>query len=375
MSNASLKFNGISDESIKPVQSNSSLVLTPPKATKNPYKDSLCPSDIMDYVLPGGEMFGLFADPYATMFYHKPQNGIRHGRYWLEERLTDGTFTEREIQLLEFLSDVRVATRSQIRKVVFNDAAEDRVLDFLKKWRRSGIICAISWVTPLKNDRKKPLVYALTRVGAEAAQIILKRRLSDEFWFQPIEIPGRGPEMLPLFYDLVSAEIYSELKRIDRLISWKRSPMIRLRNGQNHHPIAAFEVIRDANEMHKFWVETVRPCKDWVSKVKNRFQKTYNAIENVDDMQKPARVIVVADGDSRIPFLSTLANELMPGVKVRFTTDERLLSGLNATTFVNWDEGLKAQSIGFLQPGYSGMTASEYLSSIMVIPDDDEFEE
>ncbi|WP_240416571.1 replication-relaxation family protein [Paenibacillus periandrae] len=357
-----------------------SLFLTPPMAKENPYKDSLCPNDIMDYLLPNGELFGFFSDPYASMYYHKPSEGIRHGRFWLEDRIADGTFSEREIKLLTLLSKVRIATRSQIRRAIFKENDDDRVIvEFLKKCRRSGIICAFSWVSPLKTERKKPLVYALTKIGAEAAGKILMRKLEEDFWFQPIEVPlGRGPEMNPLFYDLVSAELYCELNRIDRLISWQRNPLIRLKNGLIHHPTAMFEVIKDAGEMRIFWVETVRSGKDWVSKVKSRFQKTQNAIEHVNEFQKPARVIVVADGDSRIPFLADVARELMPNVEVRFTTDERLIQGMGKETFLVWDvdkKSLKAQSIAFLQPGAPGMTASEYLSSQMVIPSDDDFED
>ncbi|MDN4106204.1 replication-relaxation family protein [Paenibacillus polymyxa] len=381
MSQELLKFEDeFSGGTLESAERSTSLILTPPMAKENPYIDSLCPNDIMDYLLPNGELFGLFSDPYATMFYHKPAEGIRNGRFWLEERIEDGTFTEREIRLLDFLSNVRIATRSQIRRAVFKESDEDRVVvDFLKKCRRTGVLCAFSWVTPLKDQRKKPLVYALTRIGADAAEIILKRKFTDDFWFQPIEIPaGRGPEMTPLFQDLVSAEIHCELTRIDRLISWQRNPLVRLKNGQIHHPTSTFQVIKDAGEMRTFWVETVRIGKDWVSKVKNRFQKTQNAIQYVNEFQKPARVIVVADGDSRIPYLAELAREFMPSVEVRFTTDERLLQGLGKQTFVIWDNTgkcLKAQSIGFLQPNSEGMTASEYLASQMMVPDDDEFEE
>ncbi|WP_260867075.1 replication-relaxation family protein [Paenibacillus sp. Y412MC10] len=356
------------------------LVLTPPMASINPYKDSFCPNDIMDYLLPEGELFGFFSDPYATMFYNNPQEGIRNGRYWLEERVADGTFTEREIRLIDFLSKTRVATRSQIRRVVFKPNDEDRVvIEFLKKCRKTGILCAFNWLTPLRDERKKPYVYALTKIGATAAEIILKKKIHDDFWFQPIEYaPGKGPEMAPIFLDLVSSELYSELTRIDRLIDWNRNPLIRLKNGQIHHPHATFQVIKDAGEMRLFWVETVRTGKDWVSRVKSRFQKTQTAIEHVNDFQKPDRVIVVADGDARIPFLDKLAKEFMPGVEVRFTTDERLILGLGKETFVVWDEDaqkLKAKAIGFLQPNSPGMTASEYLSAQMQMPDEDEFEE
>ncbi|WP_143021602.1 hypothetical protein [Paenibacillus sp. OK060] len=77
----------------------------------------------------------------------------------------------------------------------------------------------------------------------------------------------------------------------------------------------------------------------------------------MSEYQRPARIFVVADGDSRIPFLEEVAKQYMPGVKVRFTTDERLISGLGKETFLNWEEEnqmLKAQTISFMQPDAAG---------------------
>lgn len=356
------------------------LALVPPPASKNPYSDSLCPNDIMDLLLPNGELFGLYSDPYATLRYHKPGEGLRNGRFWLEERVDDGTFTEREIRLLEFLSTVRVATRNQIRKAVFKITDDEVVVkEFLRKCRRKGILCAFNWVSPLKSERKKPLVYAMTRIAVSAAQMVLKRNIHDDFWFQPIEIqPGRGPEMGPLFQDLISAELYAELTHIDRLINWQRTPLIRLQNGQIHHPTATFEVIKDANDIKLFWLETIRVGQDWVSKTRNRFQKIKIAYDNVSEYQRPLRIIIVADGDSRISFLEELSKQYLPDIEVRFTTDERIIAGLGEETFLNWNQEKGepiAKRISFLQPGAPGMTASEYRSAQFDAPDDDDYDE
>lgn len=373
-----LEFPG--EKQGQPAERTSTLALVPPSATKNPYSDSLCPNDIMDFLLPDGELFGIYSDPYATLKYHKPGEGQRNGRFWLQERIDDGTFSEREIRLLEFLSTVRVATRNQISKAIFKISDDEAVVkDFLRKCRRKGILCAFSWVSPLKSDRKKPLVYALTRIAVSAAQIVLKRNIHDDFWFQPIEIQqGRGPEMGPLFQDLISAELYAQITHIDRLINWQRTPLIRLQNGNIHHPTAIFEVIKDANDIKVFWLETIRIGQDWVSKTRNRFQKIKLAYDNVTDYQKPLRIIIVADGDSRIPFLEELAKQYMPDIKVRFTTDERILAGLGESTFLNWDHEsgqLTAKVISFLQPGAQGMTASEYRSAQFEAFDDEDYDE
>lgn len=361
--------------------SNLEVVVAPVPIALNPYKESVVPNDIGDYLLPGGEKFGMFSDPYATMVYQKAKDGVRNGRYWLENRVTDSDFTPRELKLLELLSVVKIATRSQIERAIFPDQIGDKViLDFLKKCRSSGFLCAFSWVTPLKEDRKKPLVYGLTKSGFDAAEIALQKRLPDDWWFRPIDVTvGKGPDMQSFFYDLVSSELHSELIRIDRLISWQRRPGIRYNGSFTHHPTATFEVIKDEGEFRLFWVEVVRPSKDWVSKTKIRFQRTQTAYTSLEGYQKPVRVIVIVDGDSRIPVISQLAKVYMPDVEVRFTTDERLLKGLDQDTFILYDhtdQQLISTPVSFLQPGYEGMSASEYYSlQDMDLQDEDQFEE
>lgn len=361
--------------------SNLEVVVAPVPIALNPYKESIVPNDIGDYLLPGGEKFGLFSDPYATMVYQRSKDGMRNGRYWLENRVIDTDFTPRELKLLELLSTVKIATRSQIERAIFKNIQGDKtVLNFLKNCRNSGFLCAFSWVTPLKEDRKKPLIYGLTKSGFDAAEIALQKRLPDDWWFRPIEVSlGKGPDMQSFFYDLVSSELHSELIRIDRLISWQRRPAIRYNDSFTHHPTASFEVIKDQGEFRLFWVEVVRPAKDWVNRTKNRFKWTQTAYSSLTGYQKPVRVIVIVDGDSRIPVISHLAKVYMPDVEVRFTTDERLLKGLDQDTFVSYDHSeqqLISTPISFLQPNHNGMSASEYYSlQDMNLQDEDQFEE
>lgn len=173
------------------------VVVAPVSLALNPYTDSFVPNDFGDYLLPGGEKFGMFSDPYATMVYQRSKDGLRNGRYWLENRVTDSDFTPKELKLLELLATVKIATRSQIERAIFPDNQGDKmVLEFLKKCRNSGFLCAFSWVTPLREERKKPLVYGLTKAGFDAAEIALQKRLPDDWWFRPIEVTvGKGPDM------------------------------------------------------------------------------------------------------------------------------------------------------------------------------------
>lgn len=359
-----------------------SLDLTPPVVSpeNNPYAQLSCPSDIYDYLLPDGTPFGLFSDPYGTMVYYEPTVGGRNGMYWLDDRLADHSFTDREIKLLEFLSDHRVATRNQIQRVVFPDNhPTDKVfVNFLKKCRQRGIICAFSWTSPIQDDRKKPLVYGLTRAGADAVNILFHKKLREDFWFHPIVFPhGRGPNMNTFFLDLVANELYAELIRIDRLIAWQRRPQLRLSNSTFFYPAASFEVIKEAGSFKLFWLETIRPGQDWVNRTKKRFQQIQDAFELLQEYQRPVRLIAVVDGESRIPFIAKLAEVYMPQLEVRFTTDERLLQGLSKDTFIQWineEEKYKVSSIPFLQAEHTGMTASEYFSQ-QSLNVEDEFDE
>jgi hypothetical protein len=379
--NSLLNFDNIEREkSAKTVEKKHFLDdLVPVSPENNPYNAIHCPPDIYDFLLPDGSRFGMFSDPYATMKYVDVNLGSRNGRYWLEQRLEDHTFTDRELKLMEFLSEHRVASRHQIHRVVFPDTEKKSiVMEFLQKCRQRGIICAFSWVSPLSaaDDLKKPLVYGLTRVGSEAVEILFHKKMAEDFWFHPINFPsGRGPTMTSFFLDLVANELFSELTRIDRVVSWQRRPQIRLSDGTIHYPAASFEVIKDEGEFRLFWIETVRSGKDWIGRVKLRFKRIQAAYEKLSVYQRPIRLIIIADGDARIPLLGQMAAEYMPDVKCRFTSDERLLNGLNQETFISWHDDvheMKISTIPFLQENFEGMTASQYLSKQQLNIEDEE---
>jgi len=346
---------------------------------KNPYgQDS--PSDIGEMLPPDGSKFGLFSDPYASQFFVKPNEGVRNGQYWFNQKLTDGHFMEKEIKILDLLSTIRIATRSQIHRAIHPGAdVEDNgsTLEFIKKCRKNGIICVFSWMSPLPDDRKKPNVYALTQAGAQAAELLFQKKLPDKFWLQPIVFPpGRSPSMDGFFLDLIANELYSELVRIDRLIEWTRRPPIKIPNSQsNHYPYASFKVIRDRNDFRTFWIEVFRPTHDWVNKVITRLQRTELAYKSLPEYQRPFRIIMIVDSDSRVELLTELAHKYLPSVEIRFSTDERILSGIGPDTFISYkteSHEFSRVSIPYLQPGYSGMTASEYYATLQPNPDDDD---
>lgn len=345
----------------------------------NPYgQDS--PNDIGEMLLPDGSKFGLFSDPYASQVFVKVNEGIRNGQFWFAEKLNDGHFREKEIKLLDLLSTIRVATRSQIHRVLRDDPNKENdgsTVEFIKKCRKNGIICAFSWVTPLKDERKKPTVYALTRAGAQAAETLFQRKLPDKFWLQPINFPpGRSPSMDVFFLDLIANELYSELVRIDRLTEWTRRPPIKLPGtNSNHYPYASFKVIKDKNDFKEFWIEVFRPTRDWVSKVIARFERTELAYKSLPEHHRPDRLILIVDGDSRVKILAELARAYMPSVEVRFSTDERILSGIGPDTFISYNfekQILINIKIPYLQSNYHGMTASQYYEMLQPNIEDDD---
>lgn len=346
----------------------------------NPYTDSVCPSDINELLLPDGKRFGMFSDPYATIEYHDPKFGLQNGRYWLDAQLNGADVSKNDLKLVDVLSTNRTMTRKQLERLIFPELQPgDRAgVEFIKRCRSRGIICAYRWATPLKDDRKKPLAYMLTKVGADAAEILFHRKLNEEQWARPVEYgPGQGPEMTPYFVDLAANELYSELVRIDRLISWQRRPVIRVDQNVFHIPVAAFEVIRDRNDFLQFWVEVFRPSKDFIRKTAERFARLRQVYLKLPDHKRPARIMLIADGDSRIPLLSRIAEQYMPEVPLRFTTDERLLAGISRDTFLeynNVEKKMTASTIKFLLEDAPGMKASEYFSESRVT-DYDDFED
>jgi hypothetical protein len=384
MSEAFLTFEEIQSEAELQRTDNSiedDFIILPVSPELNSYQSSYLPPDIYYSLPPDGSKFGLFSDPYATLRYIDPyRSSTRNGRYWLNARLEDNSFSEREIKLLEFLSDHRMATRSQIQRVIFDqDTKKQVILKFLDVCIQRGIICHFSWVSQLDDGRKKPRVYALTKHGVAAAEKLFLKTVPEDFRFHPVDFSTTSaPSMHNFFIDLVANELFTELFRIDRMVSWNRLSGIRLGDGRSFYPAALFEVIKDLGEFRLFWLEVFRPGKDWVSRVKNRFTRINSAITSLPIHLRPVRLLIIADADSRIPVLGELAARYMPDAKCRYTSDERLLKGLDEESFISYDpstKSMKIASIPFFQPNYEGMTASAYFASQKLMLEDDDYDE
>lgn len=333
----------------------------------NPYGEN-GPANIQEYLLPNQEKFGLYSDPFAKLKYIQPEQGVRNAAFWYDNRVNNNMFTEKEVKLIQFLSIVRVATRKQIENVLYPNQNDhnQKTLEFLRKSKTSGFICSFSWISPLPHDRKKPMVYALTKFGSEAAKVLVPN--SNTFFMKPLNYPiGSEPSMSEYFADLIGGQLYSELKRIDRLISWDRKANITLTDTQAFSPFIRFSVIKEQREIVSFWVEIFRMHPDWKNKTIQRFQKIQHAHKNTKSYERPERLIIVVDGDSRIQSINELAQIYMPAIDVRFTTDERLLAGLDKHTFLTYDTNkncLVKKWTSYFLADHAGMTATEYFSEM-----------
>ncbi len=357
-----------------------SIKVTSPKATSNPYDPASSPADIFNFLPPDGSKFGLYADPFATMVYVQPNEGKNRGRYWINQRMEEQAFTDNEIALISFLSNHRVATRAQITRIIFSeDDNPDKVKDFIKKCRTRGIITAFSWMTPCNSDKKKPLIYGLTRIGCEASEALFHQKVPKDFQFVPVDFSRTsGPNMSAFFPDLVANELYAEMKRIDRILYWDRKAPVRLQDGSVHYPGAVIELIKDSGQFLTFWLEVIRLSYNWEEHAIKRFKYTQAAIEKLPLDQQPKRLIIIVDSDSRIPYIAKLADEYLPSIEIRWTTDERLLMGLSPETFLIFDsasKSLKKSKMSFLLDGHTGMTASEYFELQQTNFEDDDFED
>lgn len=346
-----------------------------PLATHNPYDAKTSPADILQFLPPDGSMFSLFNDPYARMSYYMPKAGNHKAKYWLESRLQEHSFTDNELKLIHFLTEHRCATRSQIKRAIFKVCDNnDKIKDFLGKCHDRGIISAFSWGSPCVSERKKPLVYGLTRVGCQAAEFLYHARVPKNFIFQAVQFPlGTAPKMNTFFPYLAANELYCQLKVVDRVVKWEREPTILLNDQTTFRPQFVAEVIREAGELKTLWIEVVRVFNGWYEHTMNHFRTIQHALEHMPEHSRPARILILADSDSRIPILSALAEEHMPDGVIRFTTDERLLSTWNEESLVQCqpDGNLIGSPIPFLLPNWDGMTASEYLEQQTVVFDED----
>lgn len=134
--------------------------LSPTYATTIPYKSPSLPRDILQYLPPNGNPFSLFGDPYALLYFLPVEyNVIRNSNYWLRGKEEDNNFTDKEIALLTFLANHRVATRSQIQRAIFSHTDSDtKIKEFIRKCLRSGILVAFKWVSPCESEKDRKSV-------------------------------------------------------------------------------------------------------------------------------------------------------------------------------------------------------------------------
>lgn len=144
-----------------------------PVATTNPYNPATSPPDILQYLPPSGEQFSLFSDPYAKMVYYMPKAGGHSARYWMEQRMENHSFTDHELNLINFLSQHRCATRSQIARAIFTERdSGDKIKQFIQKCHHRGIISAFSWVSPCLGERKTTYIRINSRRSRSCREVI-----------------------------------------------------------------------------------------------------------------------------------------------------------------------------------------------------------
>lgn len=349
-------------------------VLTPTKAEQHPYiNEPSIPRDILEYLPPSGAPFSLFGDPYAQLVFIKmDRNIIVRSHYWHEDRAKNNNFTDNEIALLGFLSKHRCATSRQLKAILFDgvdNMTPKKMKDFLNKSISKGIIVPFTWQSPCPLDREKPRIYGLSPVAAQLAEQLfnLPYSIPRNYKFLPIRFEKTtNPGIHDIFNFVIANELYCHLKKLDRVLEWHVNKRIYLKNGTDFRPQFSAHIIKDQQDFKIFWVEVIRPTENWYHNTIKRFQAITKALENIEDHNRPERLIIIVDDDSRIPDIANLANEFMPDIVLRFTSDARLLNEWSDQSLVLYDDfaqKLVAAKINFLSSSYTGMTASEYYKS------------
>lgn len=362
--------------------------LTPSLATSHPYESPSVPRDVLQYLPPNGNPFSLFGDPYAQIVYIlTTRNVIRRSQYWLQQREDDNSYTTTEIALLSFLSKHRCATISQIHRAVFSgEGSRTKVRDFVKRCVDAGVLIPFTWQSPCDHQepidpqnpgekkKKRPRIYGMSPAACSAAEQLLnlRGRLPRSFKFLPIDYNnGQNPLMGDIFNTVVANELYCNLFELDRVIDWSVGEKILLPNSQEFRTQFIVKLIKDANDFKVFWIEVIRPRNNWYTYTINRFQALQKAFSAMSPETRPERVIIIVDDDSRISDVAILAEEFMPDVEYRFSTDERTLQGWNDSSLVRWSGNkLSSAAVAFLRPDHKGMTASEYRESFKLREED-----
>lgn len=256
-------------------------------------------------------------DPYAFVLSISPNTGNDY--WWIEQKIHNNWITERDIQLVQFLSVHRWVVLDQIKRLFFPDVGRDlSVRKRVSKLIKFGLIRRVKWTSYSGGDkRNRPSIYELGDSGAD----ILKHRYG-------ILLGSRDPRsskpstMLFRFRYVITNEFYIKLRESFDVVHFEFHPTINFKED-NIIPTAKFILRTPKGKIMPFYLICHRDDEKWLKTLRyqGRILKEY-----VASVEPNAIIILLVSSEEKALLASKVLEQEGASNFTWFTTDRELLA-------------------------------------------------
>ncbi|MGP3788550.1 replication-relaxation family protein [Paenibacillus sp. 1A_MP2] len=215
-------------------------------------------------------IYPLLDDPYA----HITQLGelTKHNYHYILKKIEHGWITDRDIEIVNFVSVHRWVTLSQIFKIFFPDVErEETVRNRIRKMMKYGLLRKIEWSSYSKGSVGRPSFYEIGASGAD----ILKFRFGAFLGHRDPRNPKPTTMLFRMKY-IATNELYLQLREHFKLVHFEFHPILKLQEEQQV-PTAKFTLINPVGKEMSFILLCHREEEKWLKTIRYQamFYKQY----------------------------------------------------------------------------------------------------
>ncbi|QQZ64640.1 replication-relaxation family protein (plasmid) [Paenibacillus sonchi] len=262
-------------------------------------------------------------DPYAFIDSFTPLT--RHDYFYIETKIENGWITNRDIEIVRFLSVHRWLTLSQLTNLFFPgvDSAGTAIRNRVNKLQKYGLLRKIKWSSHTNIRENKPSLYEIGASGAD----ILKYRLGV---FLGSRDPRKQKEITMLFRQkyIATNEFYIQLRSSFNLNYFEFHPVLVNKEVQVV-PTARFILSNPAGKQIPFFLFCYREEEKWLKTIRfqTNFIKSYLALEG-----NAATIVVLTSTDEKAQIANKIIDQEGLGGQTWFITDEELRNSMDGIT-------------------------------------------
>ncbi|MFD2614714.1 replication-relaxation family protein [Paenibacillus gansuensis] len=255
-------------------------------------------------------------DPYAFLLSMSPL--AQNDYWWIEQKIKAGWITDRDIQLVRFLSVHRWIVLDQIRRIFFPDVKDFiSVRKRVSRLIRYGLLRRIKWTSYSGGtERNRPSIYELGDSGAD----ILK-------YMHGISLGNRDPRhqkpatMLYRSRYVITNELYIKLREAFNMVHFEFHPTLKWKDIQVI-PTAKYVLRSPKGREMPFYLICHREDEKWVKTV--RFQAAFFK-EYIANVEPQATIVVLVSNDEKALLANKIAEQEGASSFTWFVTDKDLL--------------------------------------------------